>query len=92
MKLTNELRQNIDKYFENSSAETSKEHGIKEIMSEVIFRARSKDTGNWIEGNYHHNIRKGEMHTIARKETNIAIEVYRESLQLKDSDGEFKDI
>ena len=58
---------------------------------EIIFKARRKDNGEWIEGNYFHNIRKGESHSISIKETNISHEVYRESLQMKDFDGEFKD-
>ncbi len=59
---------------------------------EIIFRGRRKDTGEWIEGNYHHNIRKGEFHIIRDKEHNQEYHIYRESLQLKDFDGEFKDI
>lgn len=59
---------------------------------EIIFRGRRKDNGEWIEGNYHHNIRKGTWHGITNKESNETHVIYRESLQLKDLDGEFEDI
>ncbi len=61
-------------------------------MREIIFRGRSKETGEWIEGNYFHNQRKGTSHSIYEMYTNNLHEIYRESLQLKDFDGEFKDI
>lgn len=56
-------------------------------MREIIFRARSKETGEWVVGNYHHNKRKGEFHSISPKDTNETIVVYRESLQMLDYDG-----
>lgn len=52
----------------------------KTILREIIFRGRSIDTGQWVEGNYHHNIRKAEFHSISPKETNETIKIYRESL------------
>lgn len=61
-------------------------------MREIIFRGRSKETGEWVEGNYFHNKRKGEFHAIIVKMSNDTIRIYRESLQLKDIDGEFKNI
>ncbi len=57
------------------------------ILREILFRARSKESGEWVEGNYHHNVRKGTFHAISPKETNETIYVYRESLQMKDYDG-----
>lgn len=59
---------------------------------EIIFRARRKDTGEWVEGNYHHNLRKGEFHSVSPKSTNESHEVYRESLQMKNHIGEWEDI
>jgi len=59
---------------------------------ELIFRGRRKDNGEWMEGNYFHNIRKGKSHNIVNKDSNEWYVIYRESLQLKDWDGEFKDI
>jgi len=53
---------------------------------EIVFRARRKDNGDWVEGNYHHNVRKGTSHTVSPKETNEPHEVYRESLQMRTSD------
>lgn len=61
-------------------------------QKEIIFRARRKDNGEWVEGNYHHNIRKGERHSISTKATNIDVEIYRDSLQLKNHLGEFENI
>lgn len=54
---------------------------------EIIFRGRSKETGEWVEGNYHHNIRKGTWHSISPKDTNEPVMIYRESLEMKDWDG-----
>ena len=59
---------------------------------EILFRARRKDTGEWIEGNYIHNKRKGEFHAIQDQDHNDLHFIYRESLQMKDYDGEFRDI
>ena len=59
---------------------------------EIIFRSRRIDTGEWIEGNYHHNIRKGTFHIIRPKDSNEEIEVYREPLQLKNIIGEWENI
>ncbi len=59
---------------------------------EIIFKGRRKDTGEWIEGNYHHNLRKGEFHFISSKDDNIEHIIYRESLEMKDWDGEFKPV
>lgn len=61
-------------------------------MREIIFRGRSKETGEWVEGNYHHNIRKWEYHSIAPKETNIETKIYRESLQIKNYMDEWEEI
>ena len=61
-------------------------------MRDIIFKGRRKDTGEWIEGNYHHNKRKGTFYSIAEFSTNESYDIYRESLQMKDFDGEFKDI
>ncbi len=62
------------------------------ILKEIIFRARSKETGEWAEGNYHHNTRKGEFHSISPKSTNEIVYVYRESLQMKDNSGEWVNV
>lgn len=59
------------------------------ILREIIFRARRIDNGEWVEGNYHHNIRKGKWHGISPKTTNEMFEVYRESLEMKDWDGQW---
>jgi len=61
-------------------------------MREIVFRARRKDDGEWVEGNYHNNKRKGTFHLITEFDSNYQHLVYRESLQMKDYDGEFKDI
>jgi len=61
-------------------------------MRDIIFRARRKDTGEWVEGNYTHNKRKGTFHLIRDFDHNKEFYVYRESLQMKDYDGVFKDI
>ena len=57
------------------------------VREEIIFRGRSKETGEWVEGNYHHNIRKGSWHGVSPKETNEMTEIYRESLQIKSFNG-----
>lgn len=62
------------------------------MSREILFRARRKDNGEWVEGNYHHNIRKGERHTISPKETNEDFEIYRESLQIQNYRIEFLDM
>ena len=59
---------------------------------EIIFRGRRKDNGEWEEGNYVHNIRKGEFHAIQNKDTNETHKIYRESLQMKNWEGEFENI
>lgn len=59
---------------------------------EIVFRGRRKDNGEWVEGNFHHNIRKGTFFAISPKNTNLYHEIYRESLQMKDIDNEFRDI
>lgn len=59
---------------------------------EIIFRARSKETGEWVEGNYYHNFRKGEFHAIFDKYTNLSTMVYRESLQMKNYEGEWENV
>jgi len=61
-------------------------------MREIIFRGRDKESGQWVEGNYHHNLRKGEYHLISPKDTNIGHMIYRESLQMKDRGGEWKEV
>jgi hypothetical protein len=62
------------------------------ILREIIFRARSIESGEWVEGNYHHNLRKGTFHSISPKSTNEIVHVYRESLQMKDYDGEWVNV
>lgn len=62
------------------------------VMREIIFRARSIETGEWVEGNYHHNLRKVRYHSISPKDTNEEILVYRESLQWKNYAGEWEDV
>jgi hypothetical protein len=57
---------------------------------EIIFRGRRKDTGEWIEGNYIHNLRKGEYHAIIDKAHNDTYHIYRESLEMKGWDGEWE--
>tara|TARA_R100000656_G_C3952223_1_gene128654 strand:- start:1290 stop:1481 length:192 start_codon:yes stop_codon:yes gene_type:complete len=61
-------------------------------VREILFRARSKETGEWVEGNYFHNVRKGVSHNISPKDTNQMIEVYRESLHMKNWDGSWEPI
>lgn len=62
------------------------------MYREIIFRGRSKETGEWVEGNYHHNRRKGEYHSISPKETNEEVRIYRESLQMKNYNNEWEDV
>jgi len=57
---------------------------------EIIFRGRRKDNGEWIEGNYTHNLRKGTCHMIASKDDNINHLIYRESLEMKNWEGKFE--
>lgn len=59
---------------------------------ELIFRGRRKDNGEWIYGNYSHITRKCDIHIISDFEHNNDYEIYRESLQLKDYDNEFRAI
>ena len=59
---------------------------------DIVFRGRKKDDGEWVEGNYIHNKRKGTFHAIKDFDYNEVHMIYRDSLQLKDYDGEFKDI
>ena len=61
-------------------------------MRQIIFRARSKETGEWIEGNYHHNKRKGEYHSISKFDDNIEHKVYRESLQMMGYENKWVDV
>ncbi len=69
------------------------EEQLSKGMFRIIeFRARRKDTGEWVVGNYVHHTRKEEFHAICEKENNTTHFVYRESLQMRDWDGEFKDI
>lgn len=58
----------------------------------IVFRARKKSDGKWIEGNYFLNLRKGKSHNIINRVTNEWHEIYRDSLQMMDYDGEFRDI
>jgi hypothetical protein len=62
------------------------------ILPEILFRGRNVETGEMVVGNYHHNIRKGIYHTIAPKDTNEPVVIYRESLQLRDRCGEWNSI
>lgn len=62
------------------------------VLREIIFRGRSIDTGEWVEGNYHHNVRKGTYHSISPKDSNIETRIYRESLQMKDWDGSWVNV
>lgn len=59
---------------------------------EIVFRARRKDNGEWVEGNYHHNKRKGEWHAITEFNSNNQHYIYRESLQMKNWGDEWEDI
>lgn len=61
-------------------------------MREIVFRGRSKETGEWIEGNYIHNLRKGEFHAIIDKVHNETYHIYRESLQMKNWSNEYEDV
>lgn len=73
-------------------AEARRESERVMSLREIVFRARSKETGEWVEGNYHHNTRKGEAHYVSPKATNEEILVYRESLQMKIWNGEWRDM
>lgn len=53
------------------------------IFDDVIFRARKKEDGQWIEGAYFHIIRKTNMHVIIDRDTNNQYEIIRETLGLK---------
>jgi hypothetical protein len=57
----------------------------------ILFRGRRKDNGQWIEGNYHHNIRKGKWHGVRDKDTNIIQEVYFDSLQILSAENKWID-
>jgi hypothetical protein len=58
----------------------------------IRFRARRKSDGKWVEGNYFHNFRKGESHSITEFTDNTSHLVYRESLQLEDAEFKFRNI
>ena len=62
------------------------------ILREIVFRARSTETGEYVEGNYHHNVRKGVWHSISPKDSNEMVKVYRESLEMKGWDGKWEAI
>jgi len=61
-------------------------------VRKIEFRGRRKDNGEWIEGNYFHNFRKGESHNIVDFDHNNWYVIYRESLQMRDWGGEFEDV
>lgn len=61
-------------------------------MRDIVFRGRDKETGEWIEGNYTHNKRKGTFHTITDFDHNNTYMIYRESLQMKNYNNEFEDV
>jgi hypothetical protein len=61
-------------------------------LPEILFRARSIETGEWIEGNYMHNKRKGEFHAIINIDTNESHKIYRESLEIKNFENKWKKI
>ena len=62
------------------------------VFREIIFRGRKKDDGEYIEGNYVHNIRKGTFHAIIDKEHNQTYHIYRESLQMMNWALEWEDV
>lgn len=59
---------------------------------EIEFRARKKEDGKWVEGNYHHQLRKGNCHMIADFDHNVFHEIYRESLEIKDYEGKWRSV
>jgi len=59
---------------------------------DIKFKARRIDNGEWIEGNYHHNIRKGRWHAISSKDDNESHKIYRESLHMFQWGDEWKEI
>lgn len=59
---------------------------------DIVFRARRKDNGEWIEGNYFHNKRKGESHSISQFDDNVSHLIYRDSLQMKSHDNEWYNV
>ena len=59
-------------------------------MRPIVFRARSKETSEWVEGNYFHNFRKGEFHAIVDFKTNENTMIYRESLEMKNYEDKFE--
>lgn len=61
-------------------------------LREIIFRGRGCENGEWEEGNYHHNIRKGEWHGITNKDSNETVMIYRESLQIRGYGAEWEDV
>lgn len=56
-------------------------------FTEIVFKARRKDNGEWVEGNWVHNKRKGEFIAIREFTTNLDYPVYRESLHIKNKFG-----
>ncbi len=59
---------------------------------EIVFRARRKDTGEWVEGSFIHSKRKGTHYLIQDPDTNNTYEVYRESLHMKDHNEEWQQV
>lgn len=55
------------------------------MKREILFRGQRKSDGQWVEGNYFHNIRKGEGHNIITKHDNEWHEVDPETI------GQFTD-
>jgi len=55
----------------------------EQLQDDVLFRGKSIATGEYVTGNYHHNLRKGVFHAIYDKDTNEETRIYRESLQIK---------
>lgn len=61
--------------------------GHKTELTNIAFRARKVDTGEWVEGNWYHNFRKGEHTSICEFGTNNCYPCYRESLQIRNHWG-----
>lgn len=55
----------------------------KTEFTNIAFRARRADNGEWVEGNWHHNFRKGEYTSICDFASNMYYRCYRESLQIR---------
>jgi len=49
-------------------------------MREILFRGKRVDNGEWVEGNYFHNFRKGESNNIIPFNSNQWHEVIPESI------------